>query len=279
MNVVITGATSGIGLAFAIKFLELGDNVVISSRNPDKVSEITSLLQKRFGTEAVIGIPCDVSKPDQVHLLALESVKVLNQIDYWINNAGTSYKQGIPLIDNSDEMLEQIVGANLLGTLVGCREALKIMILQNRGHIINIAGRGTYGNASENLVAYASTKRALDVLHKSLIKETKNTKIGVHLISPGMVLTKLLLKDETPIKTRKVFNILAEHPTVVANKLVPAIKNLNGTGKRITLLDRKKAVFRFMTAFRFKNKFFDKEGNLLVNIDPLTSSLPSEKQS
>ena len=279
MNVVITGATSGLGLAFAIKFLELGDKVVISSRNPDKVSEITSLLQKRFGTDAVIGIPCDVSKPDQVHFLALESVKILNQIDFWINNAGTSYKQGIPLIDNSDEMLEQIVETNLLGTLVGCREALKIMVPQKKGHIINIAGRGTYGNASKNLVAYASTKRALDVLHKSLIKETEDTNVGVHLISPGMVMTKLLLQDETPVKTRKVFNILAEHPTVVADKLVPAIKNLTGTDKKITLLDRKKAALRFMTAFRYKNKFFDKEGNLLVNIDPLVSYLPSEKQS
>ena len=175
------------------------------------------------------------------------------------------------MIDNPDEMLEEIVGANLLGTLLGCREALKIMTSQGFGHIINIAGKGTEGGASKNLVAYASTKRALDVLNKSLIKEIQNQTVGVHLISPGMVMTKLLVQDNTPVSTKKVFNILAEHPTKVANELIPKILSFKGTGKNITLLDNKKAIFRFITSFRYKNKFFDGNGNLLVSIDPLQS--------
>ena len=179
MNIVITGSTAGLGLAMAIKFLSFGDTVIISSRNPDNVNTAVDRLKTKFGENFVYGIPCNVSKATEVIQLAQESVKILGKIDIWINNAGTSYKHGIPLIDNSDEMLQQIVDTNLLGTLLGCREALKIMTTQQCGHIINIAGRGTDGNASKNLVAYASTKRALDILHKSLILETKQSNVGI----------------------------------------------------------------------------------------------------
>ena len=269
MNIIITGSTAGLGLSMAIKFLQSNDKVIISSRSSDKVNTVCKKLTAKFGSENVFGIPCDVSKASEVKQLAHESVELLGTINIWINNAGTSYKHGIPLIDNSDEMLEQIVDTNLLGTLLGCREALKIMTPQDNGHIVNIAGRGTDGNASKNLIAYAATKRALDVLHKSLVKETDQSNVGIHLISPGMVLTKLLFQENTPLGTRKIFNILAEHPTVVANKLVPKIRNLKGTGSKTTILDRKKALFRFITFFRYKNKFFDKEGKLLVSIDPM----------
>lgn len=271
MNIVITGSTSGLGLAFAIKFLEFGDKVVISSKTPEKVSNVTNQLKKRFGDDCVIGIVCDVSKPADVIQLASRSSEFLGKIDFWINNAGTTFLHGVPLVDNSDAMLEQIVGTNLLGTLLGSREALKIMLKQGSGHLINIAGRGSNGEASENLTAYASTKRGLDVLNKSLIKEIHSSKIGIHLISPGMVMTDLLLKGSTSLRTKKVFNILAEHPTTVAKILVPKIRTLHGTGKKIVLLDRKKAVFRFITAFRFKNKFFDSHGDLLVSIDPMNT--------
>jgi NAD(P)-dependent dehydrogenase (short-subunit alcohol dehydrogenase family) len=166
-------------------------------------------------------------------------------------------------------MLTSIVNTNLLGTLFGCREALRIMIKQNYGHIINVAGRGTNGESSENILAYGATKRSLDSIHKSLQKELKQTNIGIHLVSPGMVLTDLLIRENTPIKTKKIFNILAEHPTYVAMKLVPKIRNLHGSGKKISFLDNKKAFFRFITAFRYKNKFFDSNGNLKVNINPV----------
>ena len=201
MNIIITGSTSGLGLAFALKFLELGDKVIISSKTPEKVNDVTNKLQERFSQSSVQGIVCDVTKPDDVKRLAQKGIQFFQTIDFWINNAGTTYAHGIPLIDNPDEMLQQIIETNLLGTLNGCREALKVMVSQRSGHIINIAGKGTEGSASENLVAYASSKRSLDVLHKSHLKETKNTKVGVHLISPGMVLTGLLLKDNTSIRT------------------------------------------------------------------------------
>lgn len=271
MNIIITGSTSGLGLAFAIKFLELGDKVVISSKTPEKVNKVTDLLQKRFSKLNVVGVVCDVSNPSDVTNLGQTAIQFFQTVDFWINNAGTTYAHGVALVDNSDEMLREIIDTNLLGTLYGCREALKIMIPQKSGNIINIAGKGTEGSASENLIAYASSKRALDVLHKSLVKETKMTNVGIHLISPGMVLTNLLLKDNTSIRTKKVFNILSEHPTTVANKLVPKIRKFRGSGKKITLLDRKKALLRFMTAFRYKNKFFNTTGDLIVSIDPLES--------
>lgn len=269
MHVVITGSTSGLGLAFAIKFLQLGDKVLISSRSSERVTTVLSKLQERFGQDNVYGIACDVSKGPEIENLASKAVELLGTIDFWINNAGTTGSDNVFLVNASNEMLNEIVNTNLLGTLFGCRESLKIMLKQNFGHVVNIAGRGTKGEASEKLSAYASTKRSLDVLSKTLIKETKDSSVCIHLISPGMVMTKLLVKDNTPIRTKKIFNILAEHPTTVAEAMVPKIRKFRRTGQNLSYLSTLKAIFKFSTSFKYKNKFFDSEGNLLVSIDPL----------
>ena len=166
-------------------------------------------------------------------------------------------------------MLTQIVSTNLLGTLFGCREVLKLYLKQNHGHIVNIAGRGSNGDGAANMVAYTSTKRSLDVLNKSLRKEITSNSICVHLVSPGMVMTDLLIQNSLSIRTKKVFNILAEHPTTVAKKLVPKIRKFNKTGQNCDLLTKRNAILRFLFAFRYKNKFFDNQGKLTVSIDPL----------
>lgn len=267
MNIVITGSTKGLGLALAISFLEFGDKVVISSRSQDTLSSVLQRLQLNFPKDNVYGIVCDVTKPSDVSNLVESSVKYLGSIDFWINNAGTGVH--VPLVENSDEMLTQIVSTNLLGTLFGCREVLKLYLKQNHGHIVNIAGRGSNGDGAANMVAYTSTKRSLDVLNNSLRKEITSDSICLHLISPGMVMTDLLVQNSLSLRTKKVFNILAEHPTTVAKKLVPKIRKFNKTGQNCDLLTRPKAVLRFLLAFRYKNKFFDDQGNLVVSVNPL----------
>lgn len=267
MNIVITGSTKGLGLALAIGFLEHGDKVVISSRNQNTVSSVLQRLQLNFPKDNVFGMVCDVTKSSDVTNLVETSVNHLGSIDFWINNAGIGVHA--PLVENSDEMLSQIVSTNLLGTLFGCREVLKLYMKQNHGHIVNIAGRGSNGDGAENMVAYTSTKRSLDVLNKSLKKEISSDSICVHLVSPGMVMTDLLIQNSLSLRTKKVFNILAEHPTIVAKKLVPKIIKFNKTGQNVDLLTKPKAVLRFLLAFKYKNKFFDEEGNLTVSINPL----------
>jgi len=104
-----------------------------------------------------------------------------------------------------------------------------------------------------------ATKRAIPQLTESLAKETEGSGVGVHTLSPGMVLTDLLLRDSTP-EVKRVFNILAEKPETVASFLVERVREVEGSGQYIRFLTNPKAAWRFATAWRRKNRFFDEEG-------------------
>lgn len=262
MNVIITGSTKGIGLAMARKFLEFGDKVVICSRTEERVESVVNQLTADYGDNKVFGIPCDVSKMEDMDKLADLGVCKLGNIDIWINNAGTNGYQVKPLIDFDPKLLRVIVETNLLGTLYGCKAALRIMTPKNRGHIFNMEGMGSNGQKTPNLIAYGASKRAIPLLTASLIKELKKAKVGIHILSPGIVLTDLILHDIEP-RAAKVFNILAEKPQTVVDYLVPKIRKVKGTGKAFRFLTMKKAFIRFMTAWRYKNRFFDDSGNLI----------------
>jgi len=93
---------------------------------------------------------------------------------------------------------------------------------------------------------------------KTLVKETKGKGVGVHNLSPGMVLTDLLISHADK-EAYKIFNILAEKPETVVKKLVPKIRAIKGTGKSIRFLTKRGVTWRFMTARRRKNRFFEEE--------------------
>jgi len=261
MNIVITGSTKGIGLALAKKFLEYGDNVIITSRTKSKVDEVVKELQQTYPKCKVFGLACDVTKAPDVKALAEYSKEKLGQLDIWINNAGVNTGIRDFLINIPDEKIKQVVDTNITGTLYGCKEALKIMIPQKSGHIFNFLGRGSEGASMPKSLVYCSTKRAIPLITKTLIKETKGTGVGIHDMSPGMVLTDLLLKGNNDLRTKRVFNILAEKPETVAKYLVPRARDVTGTGKKIVYLTSAKAFWRFMTARSRRNKFFDEKGD------------------
>ncbi len=260
MNIVITGSSQGIGFQLAKEFLNHGDKVVISSSNEDRINKAIEDLKSEFPEENVNGIVCNVTNPDNIRTLVDFSLDKLGFIDIWINNAGTTGFEYDKHINISDKAIETAVKTNMLGTLFGSREALKVLLKQGKGKIINLGGYGTNGMASPNLASYGATKSSIPQLTKTLIKETKNKKIGVHILLPGMVLTDLLLKN-ADARAKKFFNITAEKPETIAKKLVPKIREIKGTGKKIKFNSSLKFFWIMMTAWRRKNRFFDDEGN------------------
>jgi len=261
MNIVITGSTKGIGYALAKEFLSYGDNLVISSRTEEKVNLVVEELQGKYPECKVIGIVCDVTKGDDLANLATEAKENLGKIDIWINNAGTVGPKRGELVNTSDEDFKEVVETNTMGVLMGSREALKIMIAQEEGHLFNMAGWGSDGRPSPSVAAYGATKASIPQLTKTLVKETEGMGVGIHDLSPGMVLTDLLLSHADK-DAFKIFNILAEKPETVVKKLVPKIRKIKGTGKSIKFLTRRGVMWRFMTARRRKNRFFDEDNAL-----------------
>jgi len=259
MNVVITGSTKGIGLALAREFLRTGDRVVVSSRSAERVEAAVGQLSQEFPEGSVIGLACDVSQGADVETLADFAVEHLGSLDIWINNAGSTGYENKLLIDSDDSVLETVVRTNLLGSLLGCRAALRVMLPQRRGHIFNMDGRGADGKASPGMAAYGATKRAIPQLTETLVKETEGSGVGVHTLSPGMVLTDLLLRNSSP-EAKRIYNILAEKPETAARFLVERARTVQGTGQYIRFLTNPKAAWRFATAWTRKNRFFDEQG-------------------
>lgn len=259
MKVVITGSTKGIGKALALKFLSFGDDVIISSRNQENVDEAINFFNINYSGH-VYGFACDIQDPEQCEKLALYAKEKMGTVDFWVNNAGTAGSERHILIDMDPTEIKRIVDTNVTGTLLACRAALKIMLPQKKGHIFNMEGMGSDGRTYAGSLCYTTSKRAIPMIKKTLLLELKGTGIGIHDISPGMVLTDLLLKGgQEPPGYKKILNILAELPDTVANFLVPRMRSVSGTGKNIFYLTGFQAMIRFMTASKRKNRFFDEK--------------------
>lgn len=129
-QVVITGATRGLGLALAKQFLSLGDDVVICGRDGARVEASVQLLKEAYPGAVVAGVQCDVSKPEDVERLGREALAALGGgIDIWICNAAQSAGSRALLTQTSPEEIQAIVGTNLTGSILCAREAMKLMSL------------------------------------------------------------------------------------------------------------------------------------------------------
>lgn len=276
-NVVITGSTRGLGKALAREFLLSGDRVIVTSRSPESVDKTIKELEenleqvlitsggsssKKLARAKVAGTASDVSVPTDVQRLADYAVKEFGSIDIWINNAGTN-KGFRPLLEFSDDDIQQIVSTNLVGSIICTREAMRIMQRQRKGgHIFNMDGAGSGGSSTPLTAVYGSTKCGLRQLQSSLLKECKRSNVGVHTASPGMVLTDLLLSGSS-IKNKQMFNIICELPETVARTLVPRMRVVKGSGKAINYLTPPRIIIALVTAWLRRGRWFDDQGRAL----------------
>ncbi|XP_031489026.1 probable chlorophyll(ide) b reductase NYC1, chloroplastic [Nymphaea colorata] len=277
-TVVITGSTRGLGKALAREFLLSGDQVVVASRSPESVEATVRELEENLldginaaRTDArrkilmrakVIGIACDVCKVEDVKRLASFATNEFGPINIWINNAGIN-KGFRPLLQFTDEEINQIVSTNLVGSLICTREAIRIMGAQEKGgHIFNMDGAGSGGSSTPLTAVYGSTKCGLRQLQASLLKECKRSKVGVHTASPGMVLTDLLLSGSS-LQNKQMFNIICELPETVARTLVPRMRVVRGTGKAVNYLTPPRILLALVTVWLRQGRWFDDEGRAL----------------
>ncbi|KAL4855752.1 Chlorophyll(ide) b reductase [Chlorella vulgaris] len=237
-NVVITGGSKGVGRALAAGFVRAGDNVVLCGRSSDAVAATVEELQGLAGgSSKVHGTTCNVARPEDVAALADFAKEQLGTIDLWINNAGTNAYRVGPLAEQDSQDIIDIIGTNVIGVMLGCKEAIRVMRGQpSGGHIFNMDGAGADGNATPRFAAYGATKRGLAQLGKSLQSELRSEglkQIGVHNLSPGMVNTELLMAGTNTAVAKFFVNCLAEQPETVADHLVPRIRQVPETSKAL----------------------------------------------
>ena len=188
MNVLITGATGGIGEAIAKAFAEKGYNLALQyNKSEDKASEMKSELEKAYGIK-VLTVKADLSKTEEAEKLSKEVLSVFGSVDVLINNAGMAHQELFQLC--GDEKAKEIFDLNIMSMMKLTKEILPSMIKNHSGRIINIASMwGICGASCE--VHYSASKAAVIGFTKALSKEVGPSGITVNCIAPGFIDTKM----------------------------------------------------------------------------------------
>ena len=184
MNIVITGASKGMGKAMAEKFSAAGNTLFICSRNEDELAQAAKEISEKYNN-SVEYLAVDLSKKDQVLQFA-DWILGKNTPDVLINNAG----QFVPgsIYNEPDGNLEQMIEINLYGTYHLTRALLPAMMKKESGHIFNIssiAGLKAYANGG----SYSISKYAIRGFSKNLREEMKPFNIKVTTVYSGAVFT------------------------------------------------------------------------------------------
>ena len=189
-TVLITGATSGIGEATAIKFAEATYRLIITGRRKDRLNDLTEHLVQEYGID-VLPLCFDVRDLRQVEKYLGNLPEEWKNIDILVNNAGLA--AGLSHIDDGDrDDWDRMIDTNVKGLLYVTRAIVPGMVSRQSGHIINIssiAGKEVYENGN----VYCASKHAVEALSKGMRIDLLKHGIKVTNIAPGMVETEFSL--------------------------------------------------------------------------------------
>lgn len=184
---IVTGGSRGIGKAIVLTLVKEGVKVLINYKGNESAAVETLSELKRMGGEGEI-FKADVSIEDEVEKMFNFVLEKWGKLDILVNNAGIT-KDNL-LIRMKDEEWDQVINTNLKGVFLCTRAAIKIMIKQRSGKIVNISSiiglRGNIGQAN-----YAAAKAGIIGFTKSVAKEVASRGITVNAIAPGFITTDM----------------------------------------------------------------------------------------
>jgi 3-hydroxy acid dehydrogenase / malonic semialdehyde reductase len=185
--VLVTGASSGIGLACARIFAQAEAKVILSARRSERLETLARELEKEFNADVYI-LPMDVTDRPQVESQLKSLPENWSKIDILINNAGLS--RGLDKLYEGDiQDWEEMIDTNVKGLLYVTRFVVPGMVERGRGHVINIgslAGHQTYPKGN----VYCGTKIAVRAISEGLKQDLLGTALRVTSVDPGLVETE-----------------------------------------------------------------------------------------
>ena len=191
-NIIVTGATGGIGNSIIKKLDEFGANILASGTKIEKLEE----LKNKFKNIKVLRF--DISESDKVENFIDDASKELNgKIDCIVNNAGIT-QDNLAIRMNLDEW-KNVIEINLTSTFLMCKFAIKKMLKNKKGKIINITSVvGHTGNLGQ--ANYTASKAGIIAMSKSLAIEYAKKNININCISPGFIKTAMTDKIDEKFK-------------------------------------------------------------------------------
>ena len=248
-NVLITGATSGIGYEFVKIFAENNYNLILCARNQEKLEEIKEKIIKKYKVKVFI-YSKDLSKEKEVKELYIEVTRSNINVDILINNAGAGYVG--EFVNENYDRDETIMQLNMNALTYLTKVFARQMIKMNRGKILNVASTGSYHPGPYTAVYYA-TKAYVLSFTEALSEELKKHNITVSALCPGAT------KTNFSKNAGKEDNVNAMNPKFVAQKAYEGLmKNkvtiIPGIQYKLFVLLPRKLVTPFIGRYQRKLK-------------------------
>lgn len=206
-NVLITGASRGIGRATALAFAQNGANVGINFKT-NREEALRTLAE--LPGEGHHLFQQDISKKEETQALIDRFVEKYGQLDILVNNAGISIFHEIDQVDfeHWTHAWEKTFETNLFAAANLCYWAAQSMMKSGGGHIVNVSSRGAF-RGEPTKPAYGASKAALNAMSQSLAKKLAPHNIYVGVVAPGFTETEMAAKTLTPEERE---NLLRESP-------------------------------------------------------------------
>ncbi|MCB9276960.1 MAG: SDR family oxidoreductase [Lewinellaceae bacterium] len=209
-NIIITGASRGIGYQAALQLARQGHRVLVLSRNEEALRQL-----KAEAGENLDHLAFDLQRPDARALL--EKVKPMGRVDVLINNAGLLIK--LPFEELTTTDWQHMMAVNLYGPAHLAQILRPFLEKSERAHILNISSMGGYQGSSKfpGLMGYSTSKGALSIFTECLAEEWRDKNIACNCLCLGAVQTEMLAQAfpgyEAPLSSDKMGSFIAYFAT------------------------------------------------------------------
>lgn len=215
-NIIITGASSGIGLSIASLCAESGANLVLLARRLDILEQIKQDLEERFSVNVQV-YRLDISNLEEVKAVFSKLLKEHSTIDVLVNNAGFGVFRAAHEVSMED--VKGMFDVNVVGLIACTTSVLPLMRQQRKGHIINIASQAGKIATPKSSV-YSATKHAVLGYTNSIRMELSDFNVSVTAVNPGPIETDFhSIADESGNYVKSVERFILK-PDFVARKVV-----------------------------------------------------------
>lgn len=189
-TILITGASYGLGEAFALAFAKTGGELILTARSGELLEAVANACRSA-GSPKVTVVAGDVSVESDVQRVVSTGLAEHGKIDVLVNNAGISDLRGLAPEQFDLESFNRIIAVDLVGAFLFARECGKHMLERKSGSIINICSIMASGGSDTNLAPYAAAKGGLLNLTKQLGTEWADRGVRVNAVSPGFIVTEM----------------------------------------------------------------------------------------